>query len=87
MQLYVLDAQLRPMPIGCVGQIAMAGIGVGQGYLNDAAKTAQVFVPNPLADQEPRTENQNKEQTTKNKERRTTDNRQLETQNSKLKTG
>ena len=49
-KIYVLDAQLRPMPIGCTGQIAMAGVGVGQGYLGDASKTASAFVPNPFTD-------------------------------------
>ncbi|MBA3469848.1 MAG: amino acid adenylation domain-containing protein [Herpetosiphonaceae bacterium] len=46
--IYVLDQQLRPLPIGCPGQIAMAGVGVGQGYLGDAAKTARAFVANPF---------------------------------------
>jgi amino acid adenylation domain-containing protein len=47
-QIYVVDEQLLPVPVGCVGQIAMAGIGVGQGYLNDPYKTAAIFVPNPF---------------------------------------
>jgi amino acid adenylation domain-containing protein len=49
LQIYVLDAQLRPVPIGCLGQIAMAGVGVGQGYVGDAVKTARAFTPNPFA--------------------------------------
>ncbi|MBV9787352.1 MAG: amino acid adenylation domain-containing protein, partial [Chloroflexi bacterium] len=47
-QIYVVDQQLRPLPIGCPGQIAMAGVGVGQGYLGDPIKTAAAFVPNPF---------------------------------------
>jgi amino acid adenylation domain-containing protein len=47
-KIYVLDAHLQPVPIGCPGQIAMAGIGVGRGYLGDIEKTARVFVPNPF---------------------------------------
>jgi amino acid adenylation domain-containing protein len=49
LQLYLLDAQLQPVPLGCFGQIAIAGIGVGQGYAGDARKTARAFVPNPFA--------------------------------------
>ncbi|MBV9790978.1 MAG: amino acid adenylation domain-containing protein [Chloroflexi bacterium] len=46
--IYVLDRYLAPVPIGAVGQIAMAGVGVGQGYLGAPEQTARVFVPNPF---------------------------------------
>ena len=46
--IYVLDRHLAPVPIGAVGQIAMAGVGVGQGYLGAPEQTARVFVPNPF---------------------------------------
>lgn len=47
-QVYVLDRFLQPFPVGVVGQICIGGIPVGQGYINDAAKTQAVFVPNPF---------------------------------------
>ncbi|WP_437589099.1 amino acid adenylation domain-containing protein [Sorangium sp. So ce1000] len=37
-------------PVGVTGEICVAGIGVGRGYLNDPARTAEVFVPDPFGD-------------------------------------
>jgi amino acid adenylation domain-containing protein len=51
MQLYILDAAYQPQPIGVAGEIYVGGVGVGRGYLGDAAKTAQVFVPHPFTTQ------------------------------------
>ncbi|GAA0573342.1 amino acid adenylation domain-containing protein [Halomonas salifodinae] len=48
-RLYLLDAELEPLPVGAVGEICVAGIGVGRGYLADPARTAAVFVPDPIA--------------------------------------
>ena len=48
-QLYVLDAQLQPLPLGVPGEICVAGVGVGRGYLHEPALTAQAFVEHPLA--------------------------------------
>jgi amino acid adenylation domain-containing protein len=50
-RLYLLDRELRPLPPGVAGEICVGGMGVGRGYLGDAEKTAQVFVPDPFADQ------------------------------------
>jgi amino acid adenylation domain-containing protein/non-ribosomal peptide synthase protein (TIGR01720 family) len=50
MRLYLMDARLRPVPIGVIGDLYVGGSGVGRGYLNDAGRTAQVFVPHPFAD-------------------------------------
>ncbi|MFF8021487.1 amino acid adenylation domain-containing protein [Streptomyces sp. NPDC007896] len=44
---YVLDAELRPVPIGVPGDLYLAGEGVAQGYLDDPARTAAVFLPDP----------------------------------------
>jgi amino acid adenylation domain-containing protein/non-ribosomal peptide synthase protein (TIGR01720 family) len=49
LRIYVVDRQLRPLPLGCQGQVAIAGVGVGCGYLADPARTAAVFVPDPFA--------------------------------------
>lgn len=47
-QVYVLNEHLLPVPTGVVGQICIGGAPVGQGYINDAAQTNQVFISNPL---------------------------------------
>jgi amino acid adenylation domain-containing protein len=48
LRIYVVDRHLRPVPLGCPGQIAMAGVGVGRGYLGAPEKTAAVFAPDPF---------------------------------------
>ena len=48
-RLYLLDDYLCPVPEGAVGEICIAGVGVGRGYCADPGKTVSVFVPNPFA--------------------------------------
>ena len=50
-QIYVLDAQLQPVPLGITGEICIGGEGVAKGYLNRAQLTAEKFVNNPFVDQ------------------------------------
>ena len=47
-RLYLLDGALELVPQGAVGELCVAGIGVGRGYVSDPLRTAQVFVPNPF---------------------------------------
>ncbi len=47
-QLYILDPFLQPVPIGVTGELFIGGRGVGGGYLNRAAVTAERFVPDPF---------------------------------------
>lgn len=49
-RVYLLDKWLRPVPMGCMGEMYITGIGVGRGYLNDPDRTAQAFVPNRFHD-------------------------------------
>ncbi|MET3052183.1 amino acid adenylation domain-containing protein [Pseudomonas alkylphenolica] len=48
-RLYLLDDYLCPVPDGAVGELCIAGVGVGRGYCADPGKTVSVFVPNPFA--------------------------------------
>ena len=51
-QIYILDKNNKPLPIGVAGELCIAGAGVGKGYLNRPELTAEKFVPNPFATQE-----------------------------------
>jgi non-ribosomal peptide synthetase component F len=48
LSLYLLDTQRRPVPLGVPGELYVAGIGVGEGYFDDPAKTAAAFFDNPF---------------------------------------
>ncbi|MCB0167536.1 MAG: amino acid adenylation domain-containing protein, partial [Anaerolineae bacterium] len=49
MQLYILDAHFQPVPVGVVGELCVGGVGVGRGYLWDARRTSELFVPDPFS--------------------------------------
>ncbi|WP_165668166.1 non-ribosomal peptide synthase/polyketide synthase [Metapseudomonas otitidis] len=47
-RLYLLDDAFELAPLGAVGELCVAGTGVGRGYVGDPLRTAQAFVPNPF---------------------------------------
>lgn len=46
---YILDEHLRPVPLGVVGEIYVAGDGLARGYLNNPALTADRFIADGIA--------------------------------------
>ena len=49
-QMYVLDKYMNPAPIGVTGELCIAGMNVGQGYLNNPELTAEKFIDNPFGE-------------------------------------
>src|SRR5688572_5187077 len=48
-QIYILDADFGPAPLGLVGEIYAGGAGLAREYLNRPEMTAERFVPDPFA--------------------------------------
>ena len=47
-RIHILDNQLRPVPVGAVGELYLGGVQVGRGYHRWPALTAQRFVADPF---------------------------------------
>ncbi|MCV3211983.1 amino acid adenylation domain-containing protein [Plectonema radiosum NIES-515] len=51
LQMYILDDNLQPVPIGVKGQMYVGGYGLARGYLNRQQLTTERFISNPFNDQ------------------------------------
>jgi amino acid adenylation domain-containing protein len=47
-EIYILDSDFQPVPLGVSGEIHIGGNGVARGYLHSPDLTAERFIPNPF---------------------------------------
>ncbi|MFN6442085.1 MAG: amino acid adenylation domain-containing protein, partial [Nostoc sp. DedSLP01] len=48
-QIYILDQNLQPVPVGVPGELHIGGVGLAKGYLNRPELTQEKFIPNPFS--------------------------------------
>jgi acyl-coenzyme A synthetase/AMP-(fatty) acid ligase/acyl carrier protein len=48
-QVFVLDPNLHPVPVGIPGELYIGGVGLARGYLNQPELSAERFIPHPFS--------------------------------------
>jgi amino acid adenylation domain-containing protein len=48
-QIYILDRNLEPVPVGVQGELHIGGVALARGYLNSPELTAQKFIRDPFS--------------------------------------
>jgi len=49
-QIYIVDQFMQPTPVGVIGELCIAGDGVGAGYINRPDLTEERFINNPFGE-------------------------------------